>query len=297
VIEKRVTRGQYVSAGQSLYTVADLSEVWVEADIYEEELPLVSEGARATVSVAAYPGESFQGRVTYIYPFVEAQTRTVRVRIALANSDGRLKPGSYVDVVLDATLGEGIVVPTNALLDSGIEQHVFVAHGNGYFEPRPVTVGQRLGDSIQILDGLDEGENVAASATFLLDSESQLRAALQGFEPVQRVADGADRERFDISFGSAPDPPRSGMNAFEVSVRDPSGQPVTDAGVSVLFYMAPMPTMNMPAMQSATTLAHRRDGVYQGDGEVMMAGRWDVTVAVERNGQPLDSRVFTVVAR
>lgn len=297
VIEKRVTRGQYVSAGQSLYTVADLSEVWVEADIYEEEVPLVSEGARATVSVAAYPGESFQGRVTYIYPFVEAQTRTVRVRIALANRGGRLKPGSYVDVTLDAALGEGIVVPTNALLDSGLEQHVFVTHGDGYFEPRPVTVGQRLGDSIQILDGLDEGENVAASATFLLDSESQLRAALQGFEPVPRAADGADRERFDISFGSDPDPPRSGMNALEVSVRDPSGQPVTDATVSILFYMAPMPTMNMPAMQNAAALPHRRNGVYQGDGEVMMAGRWDVTVKVERNGQPLDSRVFTVVAR
>ena len=298
VIEKRVIRGQYVSAGASLYTVADLSAVWVEADLYEEELPLVREGARATVTLDAYPGEQFRGRVIFIYPYVEERTRTVRVRFAFANPRGRLKPGMYADVTLDVALGEGVVVPTNALLDSGAEQHVFVSQGDGYFEPRSVVVGRRLGYTIQILDGLEAGEVVATSATFFIDSESQLRAALQGFEPVPRAADGgAARERFDITFRSDPDPPRSGGNTFEVAVADLQGQPVTDADVSVVFYMAPMPTMNMPAMQTDAPLSHQGDGIYRGAGEVTMAGRWDVTVQVSRDGQRLDSRVLTIVAR
>ena len=297
VIEKRVIRGQHVSPGASLYTVADLSEVWVEANLYEEELPLVREGARATVTLDAYPGEQFRGRVIFIYPYVEERTRTVRVRFAFPNPRGRLKPGMYADVTLDVALGEGVVVPTNALLDSGAEQHVFVSQGDGYFEPRPVVVGLRLGDTIQILEGLDAGEIVATSATFFIDSESQLRAALQGFEPVPRAAGGAARERFDITFRSDPDPPQSGGNTFEVAVVDPQGQPVTDADVSVVFFMAPMPTMNMPAMQTDAPLSHQGGGIYRGVGELTMAGRWDVTVQVSRDGQLLDSRVLSVVAR
>ena len=299
VIEKRVTRGQHVSAGMSLYTVADLSEVWVEADLHEEELPLVSVGAQATVTVAAYADTPFQGRVTYIYPYVEDRTRTVRLRVALPNPTGRLKPGMYADVILDAALGDAVVVPTNALLDSGAEQHVFVALGDGYFEPRPVVVGRRLGETVQILAGLEDGEVVATSATFFLDSESQLRAALQAFEPVARATGdgGVPRERFDIRFRSDPDPPRSGKNTLEVTVLDPTGQPVADAAVTVVFYMAPMPTMNMPAMQTDAALPHQGDGVYRGEGQVTMAGRWDVTVQVSRDGLGLDSRVFTVVAR
>ena len=298
VIEKRVIRGQHVSAGMSLYTIADLSAVWVEADLYEQELPLVSEGALATITVDAYPEEQFRGRVIYIYPYVEEQTRTVRVRFGLPNPRGRLKPGMYANVALDAALGDGVAVPMNALLDSGADQYVFVSQGDGYFEPRSVVVGQRLGETIQILDGLDGGEIVATSATFFIDSESQLRAALQGFEPVPRAGEGsAARERLDITFRSDPDPPRSGNNTLEVAVADPEGQPLIDAEVSVVFYMAPMPTMNMPAMQTDATLTHQGGGVYRGVGEVIVAGRWDVTVLVSRGGQRLDSRTLTVVAR
>ena len=298
VIEKHVVRGQHVTAGMSLYTVADLSEVWVEADLYEEEAPLVREGAQATITLDAYPEERFYGRAVYIYPYVEERTRTVRVRFAFPNARGRLKPGMYANVVLDVVFGEGVVVPTNAVLDSGDQQHVFVAQGEGYFDPRPVVVGRRLGETIEILEGLEGGELVATSATFFIDSESQLRAALQGFEPVPRVGEGgAARERLDVTFRSDPDPPRSGDNAFEVAVLDPEGQPITNAEVSVVFYMAPMPTMNMPAMQTAATLTHHGNGVYRGEGEVRMAGRWDVTVLVSRGGQRLDSRTLTVVAR
>ena len=298
VIEKRIVQGQHVTPGMSLYTVADLSEVWVEADLYEEEVSLVREGARATVTLDAYPGEQFRGRVIYIYPYVQERTRTVQVRLVFPNPRGRLKPGMYANVALDAAVGEGVVVPTNAALDSGDEQHVFVSQGDGYFEPRPVVVGRRLGGAIEILEGLEGGEIVATSATFFIDSESQLRASLQGFESVPRAGDGsATRERLDITFRSQPDPVRSGDNAFEVAVLDPEGQPVTDAEVSVVFYMAPMPTMNMPAMQTDATLTHQGGGLYRGEGEVTMAGRWDVRVLVTRGGARLDSRTLTVVAR
>ena len=298
VIDKHVVRGQHVTPGMSLYTVADLSEVWVEADLYEEEAPLVREGARAIVTLDAYPAERFHGRAVYIYPYVEERTRTVRVRFAFPNPRGRLKPGMYANVALEAALGEGVVVPTNAVLDSGGPQHVFVSHGDGYFEPVSVVVGRRFGEAVEILEGLEGGEVVATSATFFIDSESQLRAALQGFEPVPRVDDGGEaRERLDITFRSQPDPVRSGDNAFEVAVLNPDGQPVTDAEVSVIFYMAPMPTMNMPAMQTDATLTHQGGGLYRGEGEVRMAGRWDVTVLVSRGGQRLDSRTLTVVAR
>ena len=298
VIDKHVVQGQHVTPGMSLYTVADLSEVWVEADLYENEAPLVREGARATVTLDACPEERFHGRAVYIYPYVEERTRTVRVRFAFPNPRGRLKPGMYANVALDIALGEGVVVPTNAVLDSGDQRHVFVAQGDGYFEPRSVVVGRRLGETIQILDGLESGEMVATSATFFIDSESQLRAALQGFEPVPGARDGGvARERLDITFRSQPDPVRSGDNAFEVAVLDQEGQPVTDAEVSVVFYMAPMPTMNMPAMQTDATLTHEGNGLYRGEGEVMMAGRWAVTVLVSRGGQRLDSRTLTVVAR
>ena len=203
----------------------------------------------------------------------------------------------YADVSLDAPMGESVVVPVNALLDSGTEQHVFVSEGDGYFEPRTVVIGHRLGDVVQVLDGLDAGEVVATSATFFIDSESQLRAALEGFEPVPFAAEAGGRERLNITFHSDPDPPENGDNTLEVTVADADGQPVTDADVSVVFYMAPMPTMSMPAMQTDATLSHEGGGVYRGAGEVMMAGRWDVTVLVSREDQRLDSRTLTIVAR
>ena len=166
VIEKHVLRGQHVPVGMSLYTIADLSVVWVEADIYESELPLIRDGIGATVTVDAYPGERYRGRVIYLYPYVEERTRTVRVRFEFRNPHGRLKPGMYANVVLEAPMGTGLVVPANALLDSGTERYVFVSSGDGYFDPRPVVVGQRLGETVQILEGLEAGERVATSATF-----------------------------------------------------------------------------------------------------------------------------------
>jgi hypothetical protein len=285
--------------GQTLYKLADLSTVWVEADVYEQELPRVRVGAPATVTLDAYPGERFTGKVAFIYPYVGEQTRTVKVRFAFANRGARLKPGMYANVELPTSTGRSLVVPTNALLDSGKEQVVFVAQGDGYFEPRRVTVGQRLDDAVEIVEGLKEGESVATGAAFFLDSESQLRSSLQAYETAPAAAGGASatRERLSITFRSQPDPPRSGENQFEAVVKTPDGTPVTDAQVTVVFFMAAMPSMNMPAMRNEATLAHAGNGVYRGAGQVMMAGRWDVTVNVLRDGQRIGSQQTSVVAR
>jgi RND family efflux transporter MFP subunit len=299
VIEKHALQGQHVMPGQSLYKIADLSTVWVEADLYEGELPRVRVGAPATVTIDAYPGERFTGKVAFIYPFVGEQTRTVKVRFTLANRGARLKPGMYANVELPTSTGRSLVVPTNALLDSGQEQVVFVAKGDGYFEPRRVTVGQRMDDAVEIVSGLKEGESVATGAAFFLDSESQLRSSLQAYEtpPAAGADAAANRERLSITFRSQPDPPRSGENQFEAVVKTADGTPVTDAQVTVVFFMAAMPTMNMPAMRNEARLAHAANGVYRGTGQVMMAGRWDVTVNVLRDGQRIGSQQVSVVAR
>jgi membrane fusion protein, copper/silver efflux system len=312
VIEKQAIRGMHVTAGQTLYRIADLSSVWIEADVYEREMPLARVGQRATVRLDAYPGESFDGRAIYIYPFVDENTRTVKVRFAFANPRVRLKPGMYASVQLQGGGAIGLMVPSNAVLDSGTEQVVFVAQGDGVFTPRPVKIGQRLGDRIEILGGLEEGEQVATGATFFLDSESQLRAGLQNYEsggrsertgPTTsdrsgRIGATADSAApLDISFRSQPDPPRTGESVFEVIVKDPMGQPVPDADVSVQLFMPAMPTMNMPAMRNETKLPHAGGGVYRGPGQVMMAGRWDVTVTVSKGGQQMGRKQLAIMAR
>lgn len=299
VIEKHALKGQHVTPGQTLYKIADLSTVWVEADLYEGELPRVRVGAPATVTIDAYPGERFAGKVAFIYPFVGEQTRTVKVRFTLANRGARLKPGMYANVELPTSTGRSLVVPTNALLDSGQEQVIFVAKGDGYFDPRRVTVGQRMDDAVEIVSGLKEGESVATGAAFFLDSESQLRSSLQAYEtpPAAGGDVSANRERLSITFRSQPDPPRSGENQFEAVVKTPDGTPVTDAQVTVVFFMAAMPSMNMPAMRNEAKLTHAGSGVYRGAGQVMMAGRWDVTVNVLRDGQRIGSQQVSVVAR
>lgn len=298
VVEKQAVKGLHVMPGQSLYKVADVSTVWVEADVYESELTGVRVGDTATVTVDAYPGEHFTGRAIYIYPYLDEKTRTNKVRFAFANRGGRLKPGMYANVELHGRGAAGLVVPTNAVLDSGAEQIVFVAQGDGIFEPRKVKIGRRLGNTTQILEGLKEGDQVATGATFFLDSESQLRAALQGYEATATPAGAAPAAAGTrITFRTVPDPPKSGDNQLEATVKDANGKPIDDADVTVQFFMPAMPTMNMPAMRSEAKLAPAGGGVYRGSGQVMMAGKWDATVTVTRGGRRLGTTQLPVVAR
>jgi len=297
VMEKTAVSGMRVTAGQTLYRIADLSVIWVEAEVYETELPLVRVGQAANVTLNAYPGERFAGRVIYIYPYVDEQTRTNKVRYEFANRGGRMKPGMYADVEMASTAGSAILIPVDALLDSGTEQVVFVTQGDGYFEPRKVKAGRRAGDEVAILDGLKDGDVVATGAAFFLDSESQLRAAVQGYQagPAPAVQPGASS--LNIAFRTVPDPPKTGDNQMEVSVKDANGMPIDGADVSVQFFMAAMPTMNMPAMRNEVKLAPAGAGVYRGPGQVMMAGQWQATITVTRGGQRLGSAQTTVVAK
>ena len=297
VIEKQALKGLHVTPGQSLYKVSDLSVVWVEADVYESELAAVRVGDAATVTLAAYPGERFTGRAIYIYPYLDDKTRTNRVRFQLTNRGGRLKPGMYANVELTSRGRSGLVVPTNAVLDSGTEQVVFVVQGEGVFQPQKVRIGRRLGDSTEILEGLNEGDQVATGATFFLDSESQLRASLQSYEASAAAPGAAPPAGTQITFRTVPDPPRTGDNQLEATVRDASGKAIDDADVSVQFFMPAMPTMNMPAMRSEAKLTPAGAGVYIGTGQVMMAGPWEATVTVVRGGQRLGTKRLPVVAR
>jgi multidrug efflux pump subunit AcrA (membrane-fusion protein) len=298
VIEKPVVEGMRAAAGQTLYRIADLSRVWVEAEVFESDAPFIRLGATAAVTMDAWPGERLTGRAVYIYPFVQEETRAIRVRFEFPNPNQRLKPGMFANIELAASLGSGVTIPTEALLDSGREQVVFVAEGDGHFAPRQVRTGHRVGDRVQIIDGLAPGETIASGAAFFLDSESQLRAAAGGWEPqAAETQTEAAAEALTIAFRTVPDPPRSGENTFEVDLRDPSGQAVTDARVRVVLYMPAMPSMNMPAMSSEATLSHAAGGTYRGTGRISMSGRWDVTVTATRNGARLGSRQTTVVAR
>ncbi len=298
IVEKAAIEGMHVTPGQTLFRIADLSVVWVEADVYERDMAAVRIGQSATVTLDAYPDQRFTGRATYVHPFVEEQTRTMKVRFQLPNPRGLLKPGMYANVQLITSASSALAVPADAVLDSGSEQVVFVALGEGYFEPRRVRTGRRVDTRVEITEGLKEGDDVATGATFFLDSESQLQAAVRGSDAAAGAMPraGAGQE-LDITFRPQPDPPRAGETALEVSVRDAAGAPVTDADVSVTFFMAAMPTMNMPAMRNETKLQHASEGMYRGRGQVMSAGRWDVTVTVMRGGQRLGSRQLSMVAR
>jgi len=171
---------QRVMPDTDLYTIADLSTIWVVADVYEYEAASVSVGQAAMVTVTAYPGRSFRGTVSYIYPDLNPETRTLRVRVDVANGAGLLKPDMYADVAIGTASGMRLVVPEEAVMVSGGQQTVFVALDGGYFEPRAVTLGERADGKYVVLSGLAAGERIVTSGNFLVDSESKLKSALAG---------------------------------------------------------------------------------------------------------------------
>lgn len=301
VIEKKVVRGQRVMAGESLYRLADLSTVWVEADVFQRDLGAIRTGTAATVTVDAFPGQRFPARVSLIAPSLDPASRTARVRATLRNAGAKLRPGMFADVEFATSSSKVLSVPADAVVDSGTRQFVFLSQGDGYFEPREVKAGGRVEGRVEIVSGLDEGQQVASGATFFIDSESQMRAAMEGYEAVPPPASSGEAAAaagaLAIDFRTDPDPPSHGDNTVVVQVRDATGAPVTDAEVSVRFYMAPMPSMNMPAMRSDAVLIGGENGEYRGHANVSMAGRWDVTVTVSRGGQRLGTKSLGITAR
>ena len=186
VTEKKAIQGMRFMPGEALYQIADLSSVWVQADVFEQDIGAVHVGQKAKIRINAYPGEAFEGRIAYVYPTLNAATRTVPVRIELANPKGRLKPAMFAEVDIPvAGATQVVTVPNSAVIDSGNKQVVIVQLGEGRFDPRPVKLGQRGSDFVQVLEGIKEGESVVVSANFLIDAESNLKAALGGMQKAE----------------------------------------------------------------------------------------------------------------
>jgi Cu(I)/Ag(I) efflux system membrane fusion protein len=179
VIEKNVLAGQKIMPGENLFKIADLSRVWVLGDVYEYELPFVKRGQEAMISLSYFPGETFSGKITYIYPYLNAETRTNKVRIEVENPEFKLKPEMYANLEIHVDYGMKLAIPVDAVLDAGAKNFAFVDKGDGYFEPREVKLGVRGEGIYEVLGGIAEGEKVVTSANFLVDSESSLKAALQ----------------------------------------------------------------------------------------------------------------------
>jgi membrane fusion protein, copper/silver efflux system len=312
VVEKEVVKGMRVEPGMRLYRIADLSTVWLYADIYEYEVPLVHEGQEVTIALSYYPGETFKAKLSYIYPYLDAQTRTNKVRLELANPQGKFRPGMYASSEIEINLGTVLTVPESAVLQSGLRQLVFVDQGQGRFAPREVKLGVKADSRFAVLDGLSAGERVVTSGNFLLDSESKLQAAtsmmgmmgaigmgdwqMESARPMEMGAQAAQAKpaekqvgALSVTVSTTPEPAKLGDNTLRVRVKDSAGTPVTDAAVGVEY------TMDMPGMMiDKADAKHAGAGVYEVPVRFAMAGPWGVTVSVKRPGQAEARERFTV---
>jgi Cu(I)/Ag(I) efflux system membrane fusion protein len=180
VMRMEARAGTFVTPGTELYFIADLSRIWILADIYEYEVPFIMRGHGATVTLAYDPDTKLHGHVAFIYPMLDPKTRTAKVRFELDNPGEKLKPDMYANVELTIPLGTRLVVPRDAILESGARQLLFIHHGGGQLEWRDVTLGAKAGDWVEVKEGLKEGDHVVTGANFLIDSESQLKAAVGG---------------------------------------------------------------------------------------------------------------------
>lgn len=325
VLTREALPGAYVEPTTTLYELADLSTVWVYADIYESEVAAVKLNQPADVTFEAYPGEIFRGKTTYIYPSLNEATRTVRVRVELSNAQLKLKPGMYGNVTLRTDVVKTLVVPKEAVLDTGLRQLVFLDQGEGIYQPYPVKVGRRSQDYVEVLEGIKDGDRVVTSANFLLDAESKLastgsmqdmmglvgmggwqmrgahEAKMEGMPgmPGMKTMDGMKakpvaetRQAGGLTFTltTMPETPKAGETVLRLKVTDQAGKPATNAQVAFSY------TMPMPGMMAAkVTGTHSKNGVYEGKAMLGMGGMWEVTANVTVAGQPPISETFQFV--
>ncbi len=200
VVRKNALKGHYVKAGEHQYEIADLSTVWVDVDVYEYEFPWVHQGMPAEMDLAYIPGKRYYGAVLFIYPYLDPKTRTARLRLSFPNPDDALKPGMYANIYLQNALpGKRLVIPQEAVIDSGVRKRVFVARGKGKFEPRDVSLGIEGNDyEFEVLDGLSEGEEIVLSGQFMLDSESRLKEAIAKMLDARSQAAAAEADDLDM---------------------------------------------------------------------------------------------------
>jgi membrane fusion protein, copper/silver efflux system len=302
ITERNALPNLYVQPSTRLYTIAGLSTVWVMADVYQSDMGQIKIGDAATVTSDAYPGRTFNGRVDFMYPEVDMATRTAKVRLVFSNPGLKLTPGMFVNVDMKVQLGRHVAIPAAGVFHTGMRNIVFVDHGQGYLEPRDVTLGPRAGDEFAVLSGLKAGEKVVTSANFLVDSESQLQAALGSFAPPPPGAGAAaamnqsSAPKADVEFSTSPSPPSKGENTIRVKLTE-NGAPVAGADVSVTFFMPAMPAMGMAAMRTVVKLDDHGGGTYEGEGALQSGGTWQVTIVAQKEGQRLATKQFSVNAR
>lgn len=302
VIERNGLPNMYVQPETKLYTIADLSEVWVYAQIFQNDVGRIKPGDPAEVTLDAFPGRVFNGRVDYVLPQLDMATRTLPVRLVFPNPGLKLRPGMYVNVAVKLPLGRQVVVPDSAVFHSGTKNLVFAYAGDGNIEPREVELGTHVEKGYVVLKGVKSREQIVTSANFLIDSEAQLQAAAGAFMPPppgagQAAAMNAPAQaKANVEMTTDPSPPRKGSNTVRVKLTDQSGKPITGADVNVTFFMAAMPAMGMAAMKTPVKLADKGNGTYEGKGDLGSGGTWQVTVTATQNGQAIATKHLTVEA-
>ncbi len=298
ITERNALPNTYVQPDMKLYTIADLSTVWVYANVFQNDVGRLKPGNPAQVTVDAYPGRNFTGRIDQILPQVDPATRTAKVRLVFRNPGVALKPGMYVNVGISVPLGRQLMIPASGVLQAGSRNVAFVDHGQGNLEPREIEVGPQLDDSLVVLKGLRAGERIVSSANFLVDSEAQLQVAMGSFashpSKANAFVDPAAQPRIELS--TQPSPPRKGANTVQVKLTGADGKPVIGAEVSVTFFMAAMPAMGMAAQHSEATLQDKGQSLYEGSLKLESGGTWQVTVTVQRSGQILATKQLSLSA-
>ena len=301
ITERNALPNMYVQPDTKLYAIADLSDVWVLAQIFQNDAGRIKPGDPAAITLDAYPGQVFRGKVDYLLPQVDAATRTLPVRLVFSNADLKLRPGMYVNVSLKLPMGKRLIVPDSAVFHSGVKNLIFAYTGDGNIAPREVEVGPHVGDQFVITKGVKAGEQIVTSANFLIDSEAQLQAAAGAFVPPppgagQAAAMNAAPTQASAELATSPSPPQKGNNTVRVKLTDQAGKPVAGAQVTVTFFMAAMPAMGMAAMKTVVQTSDKGGGMYEGTGSLGSGGTWQVTITAIQNGQTLANKQFTVDA-
>jgi Cu(I)/Ag(I) efflux system membrane fusion protein/cobalt-zinc-cadmium efflux system membrane fusion protein len=302
ITEKNALPNMYVQPDTKLYTIVDLSDVWVLAQIFQNDAGKIKPGDTAEVTVDAYPGQVFGGRVDYLLPQLDTATRTLPVRLVFLNPGLKLRPGMYVNVILKLPLGQRLIVPDSAVFHSGTKNLIFTYAGEGNIEPHEVELGPHVGDQFVISKGVKVGDQIITSANFLIDSEAQLAAAAGAFMPPPPGAGQAAAmnvpapAQVNVELATVPSPARKGANTIRVKLTDQAGKPIAAAQVNVTFFMAAMPAMGMAAMKTVVQASDKGGGMYEGNGVLGSGGTWQVTITAQQNGQTIANKQLSVNA-
>jgi RND family efflux transporter MFP subunit len=302
ITQKNVLPNMYVQPETMMYTIADLSDVWVLAQVFQSDAGKIKPGDPAEVTVDAYPGRVFNGRVDYILPQLDMNTRTLPMRLVFANPGLKLRPGMYVNVRAKLPMGRQLVVPATAAFHSGTKNLLFVYSGDGSIEPREVELGPQVGDELVVTKGIKAEEQIVTSANFLIDSEAQLQAAAGAFVPPPPGAGQAAsmnapaQQQANVELTTDPEPPHKGSNIVRVKLTGQDGKPIPGANVTVTFYMAAMPAMGMAAMKTVINANDKGGGMYEGKGDLGSGSTWQVTIRAQQNGQTIANKQLTVNA-